>query len=165
MIQTNLSEFGTLLIFILGALVFAVVGLTASKLLRPSRPNFEKLTTYESGEDTVGSAWGQFNVKFYIVALIFLLFEVEIIYLFPWAIIFGDKELIESTNWSWAWFAITEMFIFIFILALGLAYAWRKGYLDWVKPQPVGTAYKSKIPNSAYEKDFSRCLIATLMLH
>lgn len=152
MIQTNLSEFGTLLIFILGALVFAVVGLTASKLLRPSRPNFEKLTTYESGEDTVGSAWGQFNVKFYIVALIFLLFEVEIIYLFPWAIIFGDKELIESTNWSWARFAITEMFIFIFILALGLAYAWRKGYLDWVKPQPVGTAYKSKIPNSAYEK-------------
>jgi NADH-quinone oxidoreductase subunit A len=152
MIQTNLSEFGTLLIFILGSLVFAVVGLTASKLLRPSRPNFEKLTTYESGEDTVGSAWGQFNVKFYIVALIFLLFEVEIIYLFPWAIIFGDKELIESTNWSWAWFAITEMFIFIFILALGLAYAWRKGYLDWVKPQPVGTVYKSKIPNSAYEK-------------
>lgn len=152
MIQTNLSEFGTLLIFILGALVFAVVGLTASKLLRPNRPNFEKLTTYESGEDTVGSAWGQFNVNFYIVALIFLLFEVEIIYLFPWAIIFGDKELIESTNWSWAWFAITEMFIFIFILALGLAYAWRKGYLDWVKPQPVGTAYKSKIPNSAYEK-------------
>ena len=152
MIQTNLSEFGTLLIFILGALVFAVVGLTASKLLRPNRPNFEKLTTYESGEDTVGSAWGQFNVNFYIVALIFLLFEVEIIYLFPWAIIFGDKELIESTNWSWAWFAITEMFIFIFILALGLAYTWRKGYLDWVKPQPVGTAYKSKIPNSAYEK-------------
>ncbi len=152
MIQTNLSEFGTLLIFILGALVFAVVGLTASKLLRPNRPNFEKLTTYESGEDTVGSAWGQFNVNFYLVALIFLLFEVEIIYLFPWAIIFGDKELIESTNWSWAWFALTEMFIFIFILALGLAYAWRKGYLDWVKPQPVSTAYKSKIPNSAYEK-------------
>ena len=152
MIQTNLSEFGTLLIFILGAIAFAVVGLTASKLLRPNRPNFEKLTTYESGEDTVGTAWGQFNIKFYIVALIFLLFEVEIIYLFPWSIIFGDKELIEGTDWSWAWFAITEMFIFIFILALGLAYAWRKGYLDWVKPQQATSGYNSEIPESAYKK-------------
>lgn len=152
MIQTDLSEFGTLLIFILGAIAFAVIGLTASKLLRPSRPNFEKLSTYESGEDTVGTAWGQFSIKFYIVALIFLLFEVEIIYLFPWAIIFGDKTLIESTNWNWAWFAIAEMFIFIFILALGLAYAWRKGYLDWVKPQPASSDYKSRIPVSAYKK-------------
>ena len=152
MIQTDLSEFGTLLIFILGAIAFAVVGLTASRLLRPNRPNFEKLTTYESGEDTVGTAWGQFNIRFYIVALIFLLFEVEIIFLFPWSIIFGDKELIENTNWSWAWFAITEMFIFIFLLALGLAYAWRKGYLDWVKPQQIGSDYKSKIPKEAYQK-------------
>ena len=152
MIQTDLSEFGTLLIFIIGAIAFAVIGLTASRLLRPNRPNFEKLTTYESGEDTVGSAWGQFNIRFYIVALIFLLFEVEIIYLFPWSIIFGDKDLIESTDWSWAWFAITEMFIFIFVLALGLAYAWRKGYLDWVKPQQVNTSYRSKIPEKAYQK-------------
>lgn len=152
MIQTNLSEFGTLLIFILGAITFAVIGLTASKLLRPSRPNYEKLTTYESGEDTVGTAWGQFNIKFYIVALIFLLFEVEILYLFPWSVIFGDRELIESTNWNWAWFAITEMFIFIFVLALGLAYAWRKGYLDWVKPQQTTSEYKSEIPESVYEK-------------
>jgi len=152
MIQTDLSEFGTLLIFILGAIAFAVVGLTGSKLLRPNKPNFEKLTTYESGEDTVGTAWGQFSIKFYIVALVFLLFEVEIIYLFPWAIIFGDKTLIETTNWSWAWFAIAEMFIFIFVLALGLAYVWRKGYLDWVRPAQVKTDYESKIPESAYEK-------------
>lgn len=152
MIQSDLSEFGNLLIFIIGAIVFVTGGLTASRLIRPNRPSHEKLTTYESGEDTVGSAWGQFNLKFYIVALIFLLFEVEIIYLFPWAIIFGDAELIESTNWKWAWFAIAEMFIFIFILALGLAYAWRKGYLDWVKPQPKGSNYKSKIPASAYDK-------------
>lgn len=152
MIQTDLSEFGTLLIFILGAIAFAVVGLTASRLLRPNRPNYEKLTTYESGEDTVGTAWGQFNIRFYIVALIFLLFEVEIIYLFPWSVIFGDQKLIEDTDWSWAWFAITEMFIFIFILALGLAYAWRKGYLNWVKPQQVKTAYKSKIPENVYQK-------------
>lgn len=152
MIESNLSEFGTILIFILGGLVFAVVMLFVAKLLRPNRPNFEKLTTYESGEDTVGSAWGQFNLMFYIVALIFLLFEVEIIYLFPWAIIFGDKEMIEGTDWQWAWFALAEMFIFIFVLALGLVYAWRKGYLDWVKPQQKASDFTSQIPSEAYKR-------------
>lgn len=152
MIESNLSEFGTILIFILGALVFGTIMLFVAKIIRPNRPNFEKLTTYESGEDTVGSAWGQFNLRFYIVALIFLLFEVEIIYLFPWAIIFGDKEMIEGTDWQWAWFALAEMFIFIFILALGLVYAWRKGYLDWVKPQQQTSDFVSKIPSEAYKK-------------
>ena len=152
MIQTNLSEFGVLLIFILGAIAFAVVGLTVSKLLRPNRPNHEKLTTYESGEDTVGNAWGQFDIRFYRVALLFLLFEVELIYLFPWAVVFGDENLIVSTDWKWAWFAIVEMFLFIFILSLGLAYAWRKGYLNWVKPQQIKLVYKAKIPESAYKK-------------
>lgn len=131
--------------------MFVMGGLITSRLIRPNRPNFEKLTTYESGEDTVGNAWGRFNVKFYIIALIFLLFEVEIIYLFPWSIIFGDKELIESTNGQWAWFAIVEMFIFIFVLALGLVYAWRKGFLDWVKPSAKPRSYTSKIPKEAYK--------------
>lgn len=152
MIESNLSEFGTILIFILGALTFSIVMLFVARILRPNRPNFEKLTTYESGEDTVGSAWGQFSLKFYIVALIFLLFEVEIIYLFPWAIIFGDKELVEGTDWQWAWFALTEMLIFIVVLALGLVYAWRKGYLDWVKPQQRPSDFISKIPSQAYKK-------------
>ncbi|GHE51483.1 NADH-quinone oxidoreductase subunit A [Roseivirga thermotolerans] len=152
MIESNLSEFGVLLIFILGALLFAVVGLLASRFIRPNRPNFEKLTTYESGEDTVGSAWGQFNLRFYIVALIFILFEVEIIYLFPWALVFGDEALVRGTDWQWAWFAMTEMFIFIGVLALGLAYAWRKGYLDWVRPPQKVASFKSKIPAEAYKK-------------
>ncbi|MEC7755715.1 MULTISPECIES: NADH-quinone oxidoreductase subunit A [Roseivirga] len=152
MIESNLSEFGVLLIFILGALLFAVVGLLASRFIRPNRPNFEKLTTYESGEDTVGSAWGQFNLRFYIVALIFILFEVEIIYLFPWALVFGDEALVRGTDWQWAWFAMTEMFIFIGVLALGLAYAWRKGYLDWVRPPQKAASFKSKIPAEAYKK-------------
>lgn len=151
MIQPQLSEFATILIFIFGALSFAVIGLMAAKFLRPNRPNYEKLTTYESGEDTVGSAWGQFNVKFYIVALIFLLFEVEILYLFPWGVIFGDKELIEGTDWAWARFALAEMFIFIIVLALGLVYAWRKGFLDWVKPVQKLREFKSEIPAEAYK--------------
>lgn len=151
MIKPELTEFGTILIFIFGALSFAVIGLFAAKLLRPDRPNFEKLSTYESGEETVGTAWGQFNVRFYVVALIFLLFEVEILYLFPWGVIFGDKELIEGTEWAWARFALTEMFIFIIILALGLVYAWRKGFLDWVKPAQKPSDFRSKIPAEAYK--------------
>lgn len=138
------------MIFVLGAIGFAVIGLFVARILRPNKPNYEKLTTYESGEDPVGNAWGKFNVRFYVVAIIFLLFEVEILYLFPWAIIFGDKELVEGTNWAWAWFAIAEMFIFIVVLALGLAYAWRKGYLDWFKPNMTKTEFKSEIPESAY---------------
>ena len=151
MIEPNLSEFSIILIFIIGAIAFAMIGLFASKIIRPNKPNFEKLTTYESGEDTVGNAWGRFNVRFYVVAIIFLLFEVEIIYLFPWAIIFGDKELIEGTDWAWAWFAVTEMFIFIGLLALGLVYAWRKGFLDWVRPVATSISFQSKIPDSAYK--------------
>lgn len=151
MVTPNLSEFGTILLFIVGAIVFAIIGLLVSKLIRPNKPNFEKLTTYESGEDTVGNAWGKFNIQFYVVAIIFLLFEVEIIYLFPWAIVFGDKELIEGTDWAWAWFAITEMFIFILLLALGLIYAWRKGFLDWVKPVKRAINYSSNIPKEAYK--------------
>jgi NADH-quinone oxidoreductase subunit A len=152
MIEPEVSEFGTILIFLVGGLVFASAGLFTAQLIRPNKPNYEKLTTYESGEDTIGSAWGKFNIRFYVVALIFLLFEVEIIYLFPWSIIFGEASLIESTEGKWAWFAIIEMFVFIFILALGLAYAWKKGYLDWVKPMPSSSAFKSKIPSSAYNK-------------
>ena len=147
----NLSEFGTILLFIVGAIVFAIIGLLVAKFIRPDKPNFEKLTTYESGEDTVGNAWGKFNIQFYVVAIIFLLFEVEIIYLFPWAIVFGDKELIEGTDWAWAWFAITEMFIFILLLALSLIYAWRKGFLDWVKPVKSAINYSSSIPKEAYK--------------
>lgn len=152
MIQTNLSDYGILLLFIIGAIVFVAIGLLVSKLIRPNRPNFEKLTTYESGEDTIGGAWGQFNLKYYLVAMIFLLFEVEIIYLFPWAVIFGDPQMVYATDWQWAWFALVEMFIFIGILALGLVYAWKKGFLDWVKPQQVSSDFVSKIPKSAYEK-------------
>ena len=132
-------------------MAFASLVFLVSRTIRPNKPNYEKLTTYESGEDTVGNAWGKFNVRFYIVAIIFLLFEVEIIYLFPWAVIFGDKALIEGTEWSWAWFAIIEMFIFIILLALGLVYAWRKGFLDWVKPATPARQFKSKIPEEAYK--------------
>jgi NADH-quinone oxidoreductase subunit A len=94
----------------------------------------------------------QFNAKFYVVALIFILFDVELVFLFPWATVFGNATLIEQTNGLWGWFTLAEMFIFVGILALGLAYVWAKGYLDWVKPDLRTPKFKSKVPIEMYEQ-------------
>lgn len=147
----ELSAFGEILLYIIGAILFVSGGLLTAFLVRPKRPNYEKLTSYECGEDPTGTAWGRFNVRFYVIALIFILFDVEIIFLFPWATVFGQKQLIEATTGLWGWFSLVEMFIFVAILVLGLAYVWAKGYLEWVKPQVPKPAFTSKIPAHAYE--------------
>jgi NADH-quinone oxidoreductase subunit A len=134
------------------AVLFVSVTLLAGSLLRPSKPNEEKLSTYECGEETIGTTWIRFNVRFYIVALIFVLFDVELVFLFPWATVFGQKKLIEATNGLWGWFALAEMIIFVAILSLGLAYAWIKGHLNWVKPTPEVVNFKSPIPVELYMK-------------
>lgn len=150
--EIYLSEFGEVLLFIIGGFFFIIGPLVLSKLVRPHRPNAEKLATYESGEEPVGGAWTQFNMRFYIIALIFLLFEVELVFLFPWATVFAKKELIQETEGVWGWFTLVEMVIFVVILALGLAYAWVNGYLEWVKPDPQPTKYKSNVPKELYDK-------------
>jgi NADH-quinone oxidoreductase subunit A len=147
-----ISEFGFLLLFIIGAILFVSIALTVAKLIRPSRPNIEKLTTYECGEEPIGNSWGQFNVRFYIVALIFILFEVEIIFLFPWATVFANKNLISQSKGLWGWFALLEAVLFVGILAIGLVYAWRKGFLEWVKPTPKPADFESKVPKFYYQK-------------
>ncbi|HEU5147442.1 MAG TPA: NADH-quinone oxidoreductase subunit A [Chryseosolibacter sp.] len=146
-----LSAFGEVLLYIIGGILFILVSLFAARLLRPNRPNPQKQSTYESGEEPISSAWSQFNVRFYIVALIFLLFEVEILFLFPWATVFAKKELLEETNGLWGWFSVIEVVIFIAVLALGLAYAWVNGHLDWVKPEPKPTQITSPVPRHLYD--------------
>src|SRR5688500_4980877 len=150
--QQYLSAFCEVLLFLFAGMIFILGTLLVSRLIRPHRPNPEKLTTYESGEEPVGPAWTQFNIRFYIVALIFLLFEVEIVLLFPWSTVFANKHLIEETNGTWGWVALAEAVIFIVVLAIGLAYAWVNGLLDWVKPDPKPTHYQSPVPRSLYEK-------------
>lgn len=150
--QNHLSEFGSILLFISGAAVFLLLVLLISRMLRPNRPNPEKLSTYESGEEPVSSPWAQFNFRFYIIALIFLLFEVEIVLLFPWATVFADKAAIMETNGLWGWYAVVEASLFVFVLALGLAYAWKNGFLDWAKPRPTPTPFESPVPRSMYDK-------------
>lgn len=147
-----LTDFGYILLFVIAGLVLLGVVLTVAKILRPERPNEEKLTTYESGEDPTGNANIQFNVRFYVVALIFVLFEVELLFLFPWAVVFGNEDLIAQTNGAWGWFAMAEMTVFIGILILGLAYAWAKGYLDWVRPAPKIPEVNSPVPVDLYAK-------------
>jgi NADH-quinone oxidoreductase subunit A len=109
-------------IFLLLGTVFVLITLGVAKLVRPSRPTKVKLQNYECGEVPVGSSWIQYNVGYYIFALIFVIFDVEVVFLFPWAVAFGKLGL----------FALIEMFIFLLILIFGLVYAWRKGALKWV---------------------------------
>ncbi len=145
-----LSDFGILLLFILGAFAFIGLVLFVARLLRPDRPNVEKNSTYESGEEPIGNANVQFNIRFYVVALVFVLFDVELVFLFPWATVFGQQRLIEETGGAWGWFALTEAALFVLILGLGLAYVWAKGYLDWVKPQPKVPTVETKVPTDLY---------------
>lgn len=122
-----------------------------SRLLSPNKPNPAKLTSYECGEEPVGSAWVPFNSRFYVIALIFLLFDVEMIFVLPWATVFGSKE-ISSIDPRWGKLSLIEMFIFLGILILGLVYVWVKGDLDWIKPQPVRPTVNAQVPISLYER-------------
>ncbi len=121
-----LSNFGIILIFFIIGAVFVLLGLFTSAIIRPSNPNPLKLSTYECGEEPIGGPWVKFNLRYYTVALIFLLFEVEIVFLFPWAVVFK----------SLGWFAFIEMLVFVGILVAGLAYVWAKGDLEWDRPKP-----------------------------
>ncbi len=121
-----LTEFGRVLIFLIVGALFVAIGLFVAWLLRPHRPYPSKLTTYECGEVPVGDTRVRFNVRFYVIALIFLIFDVEVVFLFPWATVYK----------SLGWFAFFEMLVFLAILLMGYAYVWRKGDLEWDKPSP-----------------------------
>lgn len=148
----QLTAWGEVLLYIIVGTLFVSITLLVSRLIRPNRPSPEKLAPYESGEQPIGSPWIQINIRFYIIAIVFLLFEVEVIFLFPWAIVFANKEMISVTNGAWGWFSLIEMSIFIALLALGLVYAWAHGHLDWVKPEQHTTTFKSPVPPTHYEK-------------
>lgn len=146
-----ISDFGQILLFLVGGIALIAIVLGISSLLRVKNPNEEKLTTYESGEDPQGNANVQFTMRFYVVALVFVLFEVELLFIFPWSVVFGNKELIAESDGLWGWFAMGEMTFFVLVLVLGLAYAWRKGYLDWVAPKVVLPQVKSPVPAEMYQ--------------
>jgi NADH-quinone oxidoreductase subunit A len=152
MIQVSqISEFGKILIFLITGIILVCLGFFANRLLSSSNPTPEKLISYECGEDPTGNAWLPFNPRFYVIALVFLLFDVEMVFIFPWATVFGNHEIIAADT-RWGWFSLAEMFIFLGILILGLAYVWCKGDLDWIKPKPVVPLSNTHVPASLYEK-------------
>ena len=145
--MNDISQFGTVMLFIIGGILFMALVLFTAYLLRPNRPNPEKTAVYECGEEPAGSAWGKFNIRFYVVALIFILFDVEIVFLFPWATVFAKRTLMEATGGEWGWYTLAEMMVFVIILAFGLAYAWRKGFISWDKPGiATGPAGENPLP-------------------
>jgi NADH-quinone oxidoreductase subunit A len=108
--------------FGLAAFLVASLLLWISSLIRPNRPNTEKLLTYESGVDPVGEGWSQSQIRYYVFALLFVIFDVEAVFIFPWA----------TQLERYAGFGLVEMGVFVAVLLLGLIYAWRKGVLRWV---------------------------------
>ncbi|PGH39935.1 MAG: NADH-quinone oxidoreductase subunit A [Candidatus Nephrothrix sp. EaCA] len=141
-----------LLIYIVGGLSFLLMALGVSKRLRPNNPNPRKLATYESGEETQGSSWAPASVRFYILAIIFLLFEIDVVFLFPWASVYADTGANAATLGQWGWWTFFEMLVFLFFLVLGLIYVWHNGYLDVLKPTPETNSYRSSIPKNMYDK-------------
>lgn len=154
--------------FVLSVLIFLAVGasllaanLVLGRLVRPNKPSVEKGETYECGEVPVGSAWGQFDIRFYVVALLFVIFDVELAFFFPWAVVFGSANRAANPDLpaderiaivqtldpaspptgvpdaeamhSLAWLAFADIMVFFGVLLVGFAYLWRRGDLDWVR--------------------------------
>lgn len=124
-------EFGTVLVFAIVAVGFALGGITASRLVGPRIPNPEKATIYECGERPVGVAWFNFNPRFYLVALVFVIFEVDIALTFPVVAVY--REWAQASDPTFAWVAFGELFLFTAILVVGLVWVWGHGDLEWVK--------------------------------
>ena len=117
-----LTDYTFIGIFLVIAIAFPIIALALAFFIRPKKPNPVKSSTYECGLETIGETWVQFRVQYYIYALVFVIFDIETIFLYPWAVAYNKLGL----------FALVEMFIFLAILAGGLIYAWRKGALEWV---------------------------------
>ncbi len=122
------SQWGTFALLVLFGIALYALVMLANRIFRVNLPHPEKLTTYECGVDAVGTGWTQMNIRYYVFAFLFVIFDVEAIFLFPWAQILGNLDASSPISPT---FVLVEMFIFIGILVLGLVYAWRKKVLEW----------------------------------
>lgn len=121
------KDFLAVAMFTIVGIGFIVVTFIASSFFRPHRPSDMKQSTYECGEEPIGPAWLQFRVGYYIYALIFLIFDVEAVFIYPWAATLLDF----ANNPALRVLALVDMVIFAVVLAIGLVYAWKKGVLEW----------------------------------
>ena len=121
-----LENFGYIGLFLFAALLFTFTMITLPLLLRrfrivPKKPNPVKSSTYECGMETTGKSWVQFNFRYYFYALLFVVFDIQVVFLYPWAAAMGELKL----------FGLVEMLAFFLILIVGFVYAWKKGVLEW----------------------------------
>ena len=121
--NTNVELVFGMLLFIFTGFMLCIGGLTAGRIARPSMPHPEKGTAYECGEPAIGDSWVQFDLRFYTVALVFIVFDVEVALLWPWAVAF--RELGAPAFWAFL--------VFFLLIAIPFVYEWRSGYLDWVR--------------------------------
>jgi NADH-quinone oxidoreductase subunit A len=167
---------GYMLLFVVVAIAFVFVHLVAGKFIRPVKPDPEKLTIYECGEPTIGSSWIQFDLRFYVVALLFVIFDVEVAFFFPWAVVFGKVNQLADRNLSeenrvtitkelvpvedpaarpqikpeeasrLGWLAFWDLSVFFGVLLVGFAYLWKRGDLDWVRSTAAERAAGEPVP-------------------
>ncbi|MBD8498208.1 NADH-quinone oxidoreductase subunit A [Paenibacillus sp. CAU 1523] len=121
MIMAYYNNYVMVVIFIALGILLPIAALTLGRYLRPNRPTAMKMTTYESGNEPVGAGQVRFNIRYYLFALMFVIFDVETVFLYPWAVAYNHLGL----------FALIEMLIFVAMLLVGLMYAWKKKVLKW----------------------------------
>ena len=117
------SGYAVLGVLVVVSVLFVVSAFSANRLLSPRAPTYEKLTTYECGVDPVGEGWAQTHLRFYVYAYLYVIFAVDAVYLFPWALVFDAPGYGVTT--------LVEMGIFIGFVSVGILYAWRRGALRW----------------------------------
>ncbi|MCM8611040.1 NADH-quinone oxidoreductase subunit A [Accumulibacter sp.] len=122
-----LESYFPVLVFILIGVAFGFAPVIAGLVVGPHRPDSEKLSPYECGFEAFEDARKKFDVRYYLIAILFILFDLEVAFLLPWATIFREIVATESVKW----FGFIEMLVFIAILVVGFVYAWAKGALDW----------------------------------
>jgi len=127
-----IAGYGLVLAFMAAGVLFILIALVLQRFISTRHITEEKMLPYECGEDVVGSPWVQFNIRFYIFALVFLIFDVELAFLLPWAVAYRNPALMASYGWMAFWDGV----IFIGILVVGLIYLWARGDLRWVRPRP-----------------------------
>ncbi|MFH0926122.1 MAG: NADH-quinone oxidoreductase subunit A [bacterium] len=122
MINNFISQYSYVLVFAIVGFLYVVLVLSVSRIISPFHPSKEKSYPYECGLVPMGEPWGQLNIRYYVFALLFVLFDVETVFMYPWAVIF------KKIGWNAFW----SMLTFIAIIAFGLVYAWKKGVLEWL---------------------------------
>ena len=135
------------LYYIIGSIFFTVFSLFIFRFIRKKNPNPEKLSSYESGEEASGNMLGAFNIKYYVGAILFILFDIEIIFLVPILLIFKN-----TTNIIFDWIIVGEIVLFLFVVSGGLLFVWKKGILEWYPPQKKTSDIDTKVPYNIYKK-------------